>query len=63
MSQGYLHSHDRAGAVGIDFHAAAQLQDPLAHAPEPHAERSTRFHFMSLLWRYALASVRHFNQN
>jgi hypothetical protein len=63
MSRGYLDSHDRARAVGIDLHTAAQLQDPLTHTPEPNAERSKRFHLMSLFWRYALASVRHFNHN
>ena len=63
MSHGYLNSHDGARSVGIDLHAAAQLQDPLAHTPEPNAERSKRFHLMLLFWRYALASVRHFNQN
>ena len=63
MSHRYLDSHDGARTVGIDLYVAAELQDPLAHTPEPNAERSRHFHLMPLFWRYALASVRHFNQN
>jgi hypothetical protein len=63
MRYGYLDSDNGARAVGIDLHAAAQLQDPLAHTPEPNAERSRRFQLISPFWRYALASVRHFNLN
>jgi hypothetical protein len=63
MSHGYLNSHDGARTVGIDLYTAAQLQDPLAHTPEPNAERSRRFHLIPLFWPYALASVRHFNEN
>jgi hypothetical protein len=54
MSHGYLDSHDRSLAIRIDFHAAAQLQDPFAHTPERNAERSKSFHLTPLFWRLPL---------
>jgi hypothetical protein len=63
MSNGHLDSHDCTRVVGIDLQAPAQVPDPLAHSPESNAERTSRLHFKSLFWRYALASIGHFNQD
>src|SRR5690242_13318367 len=44
-----------------DFQATPQLTDSFSHSSDSNSRLASQIHFYSLLWRYTLAFVLHFN--